>query len=270
MSKAKRRRYSRYDSERTSQERHLEDRQKRLYQDPNVAYVPVLINENEEEVLETVEGRTENQKVFIQTIRKNDLTICTGCAGTGKTFLSVALALQALKDGTINKIILTRPIVEAGEKLGYLPGDLEEKINPYLRPLYDALNYMLGPGQYKNLMSQDIIEVAPLAYMRGRTLSNAFIIVDEAQNMTVDQIIMLLTRLGENSKMVINGDVTQIDLPKSKESGLVLLHSIVGHVSSIAFHHFTDVDVVRHPLVKEIVIAYEKWKSEKDAKSTHH
>ena len=216
--------------------------------------------------VEPIEPRTEGQKKFLQTIKDYDLIICNGPAGTGKTFLSVALALEALSKGEISKIIVTRPVVEAGEKLGYLPGDLKEKIDPYLRPIYDALATLIGVEKYKLLMQQEIIEVAPLAYMRGRTLENAFIILDEAQNTTLEQIIMIVTRLGQGSKLIVNGDATQIDLPKNKESGLVVLGHILGHLPSIGFHTFTEVDVVRHPIVKEVVIAYAAWK---DKQVTH-
>lgn len=210
---------------------------------------------------EWIKARSEKQQEYIDTIRSNDLTICIGPAGTGKTFLPVAVALQFLKEERVSKIIITRPIVEAGEKLGFLPGDLEEKISPYLRPIYDALGYMVGPQAAEELIRNKVVEVAPLAYMRGRTLEDAFIIMDEAQNTSIEQMEMLLTRMGTGSKVVVTGDITQIDLPKRKQSGLVKLESIISHIKGIKFFHFSDEDVVRHPLVKEIVRAYESWKA---------
>lgn len=235
--------------------------QKQESEQNQVAFSP---NDKDSETLETIEAKTEGQKNFIQAVKTNTLTVGIGPAGTGKTFLSIALALQALKEGTVSRIVLTRPIVEAGEKLGFLPGDAQEKINPYLRPMYDALNYMIGPGQYKALINREEIELAPIAYMRGRSLNDSFILVDEAQNMTVEQTVMLLTRLGQNSKMIVNGDITQIDLPKSKESGLIQLHSIIGQVPNVKFHYFDEKDVVRHPLVKDIVVAYAAWKKKNE------
>ena len=189
------------------------------------------------------------------------MTVGIGPAGTGKTYIPVAMALQALKDGSVSKIIITRPIVEAGEKLGFLPGALEEKINPYLRPIYDAIESMEGYGAVERLVDSRAVEIAPIAYMRGRTFENAFIIVDEAQNTTVDQLEMLVTRMGMGSKLVITGDITQVDLPKRKNSGLLTFKEIVGGISKIKFHSFTEEDVMRHPIVKEIVKAYEIWKN---------
>ncbi len=211
-----------------------------------------------------IQAKSKNQADYIETIRKNDVIIAIGPAGTGKTFLSVAMAVQALKDGEIHKIIITRPIVEAGgEKLGYLPGDLEEKINPYLRPIYDAFEAMLGPGHVDDYIRNKTIEIAPLAYMRGRTLENAYIILDEAQNANETQVEMLLTRMGEGSKIIITGDITQVDLPKRTESGLASINEIIGHLDGVEFQYFTDEDVVRHPLVKKMVKCYEIWKEKK-------
>lgn len=208
-----------------------------------------------------VQPRTESQKKLLQNIHNHDITVAVGPAGTGKTFLAVHFALQMLQSGTVSRIVLTRPVVEAGEKLGFLPGDLQEKINPYLRPLYDAFNMLLGPDQTEMLIRQQVIELAPLAYMRGRTLEDSFIILDEAQNTTPEQMEMLLTRMGLNSKVVVTGDVTQIDLPKKEKSGLILLEQIIGGTNGICFQHFTEVDVVRHPVVKDIVKKYEIWKA---------
>ena len=220
---------------------------------PDVAYVS--------DTGEWIKARSERQKDYISTIRENDLTICVGPAGTGKTFIPVAMALQALKEGSVSRIVITRPAVEAGEKLGFLPGDFEEKIAPYLRPIYDALYYMVGPEQAEVLVRNKIIEVAPLAYMRGRTLEDSFIIMDESQNATMDQLEMLLTRMGNGSKAIVTGDITQIDLPKKAKSGLIKLNEILTGIKGIGYFEFHDEDVVRHPLVKEIVRAYEKWKA---------
>ena len=202
--------------------------------------------------------KTLGQQTYVQTIRDHDLTFAVGPAGTGKTYLAVALAVSALKEKKVDKIILTRPAVEAGEKLGFLPGDLQEKVNPYLRPLYDGLQEMLGLDSYQKLMEKGVIEVAPLAYMRGRTLNNAFIILDEAQNTTREQMKMFLTRLGENSIMVVTGDLTQIDLPEGKKSGLKNAVTVLKDVKDIAIRFLSEKDVVRHPLVQEIVKAYER------------
>ena len=202
--------------------------------------------------------QTVGQKKYVDAIKKNTVTIGVGPAGTGKTYLAVALAVSALKEKKVDKIILTRPAVEAGEKLGFLPGDLQEKVNPYLRPLYDGLQEMLGLDSYQKLMEKGVIEVAPLAYMRGRTLNNAFIILDEAQNTTREQMKMFLTRLGENSIMVVTGDLTQIDLPEGKKSGLKNAVTVLKDVKDIAIRFLSEKDVVRHPLVQEIVKAYER------------
>ncbi|MBQ2723252.1 MAG: PhoH family protein [Clostridia bacterium] len=205
-----------------------------------------------------IKCKTVGQKKYVDAINKNIVNFGIGPAGTGKTYLAVALAVNAFKAKKVDKIILTRPAVEAGEKLGFLPGDLQEKVNPYLRPLYDALQEMFGMETYQKLMEKGMIEIAPLAYMRGRTLSNAFIILDEAQNTTKEQIKMFLTRLGENSKMVITGDLTQIDLPEGKLSGLKHAVRILKDVEQISIVRFSEKDVVRHPLVQAIVKAYER------------
>ena len=195
--------------------------------------------------------------------QKNTIVMGIGPAGTGKTYLAVAMAAKAFKAHEVNKIILTRPAVEAGEKLGFLPGDLQDKVDPYLRPLYDALFEMFGADNFSKYMEKGIIEVAPLAYMRGRTLEGSFIILDEAQNTTSEQIKMFLTRLGNDSKMVITGDVTQIDLPDSKSSGLIEAMKVLRNVDDIYIHKFNEKDVVRHKLVQDIVKAYEKYNNER-------
>lgn len=210
-----------------------------------------------------VRPRTVGQKKYIDDIRNNTIVLGVGPAGTGKTYLAVAMAAKAFKAHDVHKIILTRPAVEAGEKLGFLPGDLQDKVDPYLRPLYDALFDMFGAENFARYMEKGIIEVAPLAYMRGRTLEGAFIILDEAQNTTSEQIKMFLTRLGNDSKMVITGDVTQIDLPESKTSGLVEAIKVLKNVDDIAIHRFNEKDVVRHKLVQDIVKAYERYSNER-------
>ncbi|BAZ06509.1 PhoH family protein [Calothrix sp. NIES-3974] len=208
---------------------------------------------------EDIRAKTFRQRQYLQSLRKYDLVFCTGPAGTGKTYLAVVVAVKALLANEFERIILTRPAVEAGEKLGFLPGDLQQKVNPYLRPLYDAINEFIDPEKLPSLMERGIIEVAPLAYMRGRTLNNAFVIVDEAQNTTPAQMKMVLTRLGFRSRMVITGDMTQTDLPAQQQSGLSLSINILKHVEGIAFCEFSQRDVVRHPLVQRIVAAYEKF-----------
>ncbi len=217
-----------------------------------------------------VKCKTVGQRAYVDGIRKNGVTFGIGPAGTGKTYLAVCLAVQAYKQKQADKIILTRPAVEAGEKLGFLPGDLQTKVDPYLRPLYDALEEMLGTETYQKLMERGTIEVAPLAYMRGRTLSNAFIILDEAQNTTREQMKMFLTRLGDGSKMVVTGDVTQIDLPDGKRSGLEHAVSVLKDVEGVAANYLTDKDVVRNPLVMRIVRAYDGDSARsKDDKDKH-
>ncbi len=198
------------------------------------------------------------QKKYLDAIRRHDVTFGVGPAGTGKTYLAVAMALSALREGRVSRIILTRPAVEAGEALGFLPGDLYEKIMPYLRPLHDALHDMMPAEEIQKNTERGVIEIAPLAYMRGRTLNHAFIILDEAQNSTTEQMFMFLTRLGINSKAVITGDETQIDLPAQKRSGLLEAHRALRHIDGIAIVEFTRRDVVRHPLVQRIIAAYEE------------
>ncbi|CDO01858.1 PhoH-like protein [Oceanobacillus picturae] len=220
----------------------------------------------EDEITKNVKGKsirvkTLGQKKYIASIKANDLVFGIGPAGTGKTYLAVVMAVHALKNGNIKKIILTRPAVEAGESLGFLPGDLKEKVDPYLRPLYDALHDVLGAEHTQRLIERETIEIAPLAYMRGRTLDDAFVILDEAQNTTPEQMKMFLTRLGFGSKMVITGDVTQIDLPKGKKSGLQAAAQMLDQVKGISFTYLEQTDVVRHPLVQRIINAYEKGES---------
>ncbi len=205
-----------------------------------------------------IKCKTLGQKTYVDAINKNTVVFGVGPAGTGKTYLAVALAVNAYKNKEIEKIILTRPAVEAGEKLGFLPGDLQNKVDPYLRPLYDALQEMFGLETYQKLIEKGVIEIAPLAYMRGRTLNDSFIILDEAQNTTIEQMKMFLTRMGEGSKAVITGDVTQIDLPDGKKSGLKHAVSILSGISGIEIINLTYKDVVRHPLVAEIIKAYSK------------
>ncbi len=206
-----------------------------------------------------VRARTVGQKRYIEQIKENTIVLGIGPAGTGKTYLAVAMAVKAFREHKVRKIILTRPAVEAGEKLGFLPGDLQDKVDPYLRPLYDALFDMFGGESFAKYMEKGIIEVAPLAYMRGRTLDEAFIILDEAQNTTSEQIKMFLTRLGNDSRMVITGDITQIDLPDSKKSGLVEAVKILKGIDDIGIHRFSEKDVVRHRLVQDIIKAYDKF-----------
>lgn len=206
-----------------------------------------------------IKAKTVGQKQYVDAIKNNTIVLGVGPAGTGKTFLAVAMAVKALRDKQVNRIILTRPAVEAGEKLGFLPGDLQNKIDPYLRPLYDALYEMMGAENYQRHLEKNTIEVAPLAYMRGRTLDDSFIILDEAQNATPEQMKMFLTRLGFGSKAVVTGDLTQTDLPFGKKSGLAEAVKILDGIEDIAIHTFTDRDVVRHRLVQKIILAYDKY-----------
>jgi phosphate starvation-inducible PhoH-like protein len=206
-----------------------------------------------------IRAKTFRQRQYIQAIRNHDLTFCIGPAGTGKTYLAVVLAAQALLAGEYDRLILTRPAVEAGEKLGFLPGDLQQKINPYLRPLYDALYEFIDRDKIENLMEREVIEVAPIAYMRGRTLNNSFVIMDEAQNTTPAQMKMVLTRLGFRSRMVVTGDITQTDLPSYQESGLAVAQKILRNVEGIGFCQLSQADVVRNALVQKIVAAYENY-----------
>lgn len=222
----------------------------------------------EEEIIKDSYGKpirvkTLGQKIYVDSVKNHDVVFGTGPAGTGKTFLAVTLAVTALKRGQVKRIILTRPAVEAGESLGFLPGDLKEKVDPYLRPVYDALYQILGKEQTSRLMEREIIEIAPLAYMRGRTLDDAFVILDEAQNTTIMQMKMFLTRLGFNSKMIVNGDVSQIDLPKNVKSGLIDAVEKLRNIKKIDFIHLSAKDVVRHPVVAEIINAYS------DSESSH-
>jgi len=229
---------------------------------PAVAEVPES-KMNGEMILSTVKGviqpKSEGQRELLSSLKKNDIIFAVGPAGTGKTYLAVAMATAYLRNSRVKKIILARPAVEAGESLGFLPGDIKEKIDPYLKPLYDALEDMLPRDMLKKYLDQDIIEILPLAYMRGRTLNNAFVILDEAQNSTFTQMKMFLTRLGFNAKAVITGDITQIDLPSKRDSGLISSIRILSEIQGIAFIYLSKNDVVRHPLVKEIIDAYERF-----------
>ncbi len=243
----------------------------------NVRYVMMLVNEGSENAISQLTGdnlcitaqgkpikpKTLGQKTYVQAITKNTITLGIGPAGTGKTYLAVAMAVKAFRAKEVSRIILTRPAVEAGERLGFLPGDLQSKVDPYLRPLYDALFDMLGAETYQRYMERGDIEIAPLAYMRGRTLDDSFIILDEAQNTTPEQMKMFLTRLGFNSRMVVTGDVTQIDLPDGKMSGLKQVMRVLKDVEDVAICHFSEKDVVRHQLVQRIIAAYEKFDQQK-------
>ena len=243
----------------------------------NVRYVTSLVDEGDEDQLKSMNGncicmttkgkpvkpKTLGQEKYVQAIRDNTIVIGVGPAGTGKTYLAVAMAVSAFRAKEVNRIILTRPAVEAGEKLGFLPGDLQQKVDPYLRPLYDALFDMLGAENFQRYQEKGNIEVAPLAYMRGRTLDDSFIILDEAQNTTTEQMKMFLTRLVFNSKMVVTGDITQIDLPDGKRSGLVEITKTLKNIEDIKTVKFSEKDVVRHKLVQDIIKAYEKYEEAK-------
>lgn len=252
-------------------------------EEQNVRYAIAMVNDGAENEIAAISGdcvcvsysgkpikpKTVGQKKYCDMIRRNTITFGVGPAGTGKTYLAVALAVTAFKQKQVQRIILTRPAVEAGEKLGFLPGDLQNKVDPYLRPLYDALFEMFGQEAFARLSEHGAIEVAPLAYMRGRTLDDSFIILDEAQNTTREQMKMFLTRLGFNSKMVITGDITQIDLPEAKKSGLIEALKVLRNVEDIAQNRFTEKDVVRHKLVQDIVKAYDEYQgSAKTGKGT--
>ena len=251
-----------------------------ILDDQAVRYCVNMVKSGEKEALAALNGecvlvtakgkpikaKTIGQKNYIDAIRKNSIVFGIGPAGTGKTYLSVVMAVSALKNHEVSRIILTRPAVEAGEKLGFLPGDLQTKIDPYLRPLYDALFDTMGPEGYEKQVERGIIEVAPLAYMRGRTLDNSFVILDEAQNTTSEQMKMFLTRLGNGSKMVVNGDITQIDLPDGKKSGLIEATKILTGINGIEIIRFSQRDIVRNRLVTEIVKAYEKRNDQKQTK----
>ncbi|MHB8840580.1 MAG: PhoH family protein, partial [Candidatus Aquicultor sp.] len=230
---------------------------------PSSIYSDIIITHRRK----AIGPKTAGQKAYIDAIRKSTVTFSIGPAGTGKTYLAMAMAVRALKDKTVGRIILTRPAVEAGERLGYLPGDLYQKVDPYLRPLYDALYDMMDAEQFQHLMERGTIEVAPLAYMRGRTLNDSFIILDEAQNTSPEQMKMFLTRLGFGSKIVVTGDATQIDLPQGQHSGLLVIENILAGIDGISFVHLTARDVVRHKLVQRIVEAYKQHDDERGSKN---
>ena len=239
-----------------------------------IRYVVSLVREGKSDLLDQLSGsdviaithrgrpirsKTLGQRTYVEAVRRHELTLAVGPAGTGKTYLAMAMAVVALKAKEVERIVLTRPAVEAGEKLGFLPGDMTQKVDPYLRPLYDALHELMGVDSYQRLAERGTVEVAPLAFMRGRTLSDAFIILDEAQNATSEQMKMFLTRLGANSRCIVTGDVSQTDLPKDKKSGLVEAVNVLRNVEGVAIVELTARDVVRHELVQRIVQAYEKY-----------
>lgn len=250
-------------------ENHIDFQKLKYFSDMLVSDNKEVIKSSLDQVIVTtangrpIKPKTLGQKSYVNMIDKNDVVFGIGPAGTGKTYLAVAMAIRAFKNNQVNRIILTRPAVEAGESLGFLPGDLQDKVDPYLRPLYDALFEIFGFETYQNLVEKGMIEVAPLAYMRGRTLDNSFVILDEAQNTTYEQMKMFLTRLGYGSKAIITGDITQIDLPRGKNSGLKSAARILRNVKGIEFMEFTAIDVVRHPLVQRIIEAYDKADKEK-------
>ena len=214
----------------------------------------------------TIKAKTANQKLYIDSIEKNTITIARGPAGTGKTYLAAAMAVKALKEKKISRIVLSRPVIEAGESLGYLPGDLKEKVDPHFRPLYDSLQDFIGLSKFEQFVRQGIIEITPLAYMRGRTFNESFVVLDEAQNTTLAQMRMILTRLGYGAKMVITGDQTQIDLPNPADSSLLILNDILGKVNSVKFVDLTSEDVVRHDVVRRIINAFDEYQSMKREK----
>jgi len=214
-----------------------------------------------------IKSKTVGQRLYVKAISENDVVFAIGPAGTGKTYLAMAMAVNAFKNREVNRIVLTRPAVEAGERLGYLPGDLQEKVDPYLRPLYDALYDIMGPETFQKYMEKGLIEVAPLAYMRGRTLDDSFIILDEAQNTTGEQMKMFLTRMGYGSKVIITGDITQIDLPSTKKSGLKLVTKILDGIDGISFVFLTEKDVVRNPMVQKIISAYAAYEEKRGAEA---
>jgi len=241
-----------------------------------IRYVVSLVREGKSDLLDQLSGsdviaithrgrpirsKTLGQRAYVEAVRKHELTLAVGPAGTGKTYLAMAMAVVALKAKEVERIVLTRPAVEAGEKLGFLPGDMTQKVDPYLRPLYDALHELMGADSYQRLAERGTVEVAPLAFMRGRTLSDAFIILDEAQNATSEQMKMFLTRLGANSRCIVTGDVSQTDLPRDKKSGLVEAVNVLRNVEGVAIVELTARDVVRHELVQRIVQAYEKYEN---------
>jgi phosphate starvation-inducible PhoH-like protein len=234
----------------------ISDREEKANQNYEKSETIILSARNE-----LIKPKTPGQRQLVRAIRKHDVVFAIGPAGTGKTYLAVAMAVAALKNREVQRIVLTRPAVEAGESLGFLPGDIKEKVVPYLRPLYDALEDMVPTERLRTYMERDIIEIAPLAYMRGRTLNNAYVILDEAQNASAMQMKMFLTRLGVNSKAVITGDITQIDLPQKSLSGLVEIQKVLKEVTGVAFVYLDKIDVVRHKLVKDIIEAYEKYKN---------
>jgi phosphate starvation-inducible PhoH-like protein len=248
----------------------LLDAHKQPQQSAAAPNIPTPSSEPQDSVIyiansETIKARTPTQKLYVQQVRSNDIVFAIGPAGTGKTYLAVAMALAALRNREVIRLILTRPAVDAGESLGFLPGDYMEKVDPYLRPLLDAITEMVGAEKLKSMMEKRIVEIIPLAYMRGRTLNNSVIILDEAQNATTTQMKMFLTRMGRNSKLIITGDITQTDLPRKSDSGLIHVQSVLQNIPGIAFVYFEKADVVRHRLVAEIIDAYERFDKQREA-----